>query len=307
MRYAHVSGSGTALIIAALTAGLLVLSGCGDSTAQNPSARSEADAMQNIPQLRQQLADALARGSTLQAETLGKQLGENATPVLDAYYTQGPVQARKNTLDLAAQIRSVGACRIILRALRDPDAEIRESAKFLVTLCSHKELLPEFLAAMAAADSPSFQAQLALKIGAAGTAREVPTLRQYLGKAEDPELIRNLRLALARLGDDDARTELAARLANDDLQTRYQALQDCIYVSDRKLIAQFGRALNDLRDVVVVTIPEEQPQIVARVADVAVMVMATLGVKFPVPAELLTRHSDSTLAEARAVVSRGGL
>ena len=109
--------------------------------------------------------------------------------------------------------------------------------------------------------------------------------------------------ALARLRDRDARQALVDRLLDDQLGVRFNALQDCVYVQDPTIAAHFGPALADLRDVVTLTIPEEQPTVVARIADVAAMVMANLGHQLSYPAEVLTRFSNAQLEEARKVVA----
>jgi hypothetical protein len=264
--------------------------------------RGGALSMANTDELKTRFRALLLAGRGFEAETLAQELGKEAAPVLLTLSQSDSAAVRKAVLEVAGQVRDAGSCRVIVQSLDDRDAEIQELAGFLLRVCAHRELLPELLEAIKKHATPRLRGALALQIGMVGGATEIPRLRAYKGRTTDPQLVSELNLALARLGDAEARSALIARLQSLDVMVRYHALQDCLYVQDRTLAAHFGPALNDFRDVVQLTIPEESPTVYARVCDVAVMVLANLGFTLTYPAEDLVRHSNAELDEARRIV-----
>ena len=116
------------------------------------------------------------------------------------------------------------------------------------------------------------------------------------------DLERSLTLAATRLGDEDSRKALILRLVTPGAPSRFQALQDCVYVGDRSLAAHFGPALADHTDVFSLNIPEEPPEH-ARVLDVAIHVMGQLGLVLTFQVEALARFSRENVEESQRIVA----
>ncbi len=262
----------------------------------------EQQFMSRIEELKFQLADMIIRGKGYEAEKIAKALGNDAAPALMQLTGHRSSEVRRCALEVAGQTRDVGSCRVIIKSLEDPDPEIRDLATVLLGTCAHRQSLPDLLAAMKEHPDPRVRRSLALRIGALGAPSEIETLRRYQSAASDPALRHSIELALARLGHPNARDAVVKRLQNQDAGTRYGALQDCVYIQDKSLVAHFGPALADSREVVQLTIPEEGPAVHARMCDAAVMVMANLGYKLSFPAEMLERRSQRELEEARKIV-----
>jgi hypothetical protein len=108
---------------------------------------------------------------------------------------------------------------------------------------------------------------------------------------------------MAHLGSDEARRILIKRLEGPDPSIRFRALQDCLYVQEQSLAVHFAFALRDYRDVICLTVPEAPAAVNARVCDVAVSVMHSLGYSFSFRAEDLWRRSEPELEEARKIVA----
>jgi HEAT repeat protein len=253
-------------------------------------------------ELKTQLAAQVEQRRGFDAERTAKTLGADASPVLMRFIEHKSVDVRRTALEVAGQNSNPGNGRVIISFLDDPDPEIRDLAVALLGKCSYRPLLPNLIEASKKHPESGIRGPLALQIGIVGGKTEVPLLQSYYPTAKEPQLHRDLDLALARLGEAGARNRLIARIEDPDQATRYQALQDCIYVRDKSLAKHFGPALKDYRVVVRLTIPENAVQKDARVCDLAVMVMANLGHVLSYPGEPLQSLTEIQLEEARKVV-----
>jgi HEAT repeat protein len=264
--------------------------------------RGGSSAMAAVEELRGQLRSFILGDRVFEAEQILKKMGQDASPVLQELSKSKKTRVRTNVLELAGQLGDVESCRLILRSLDDPEEEVRNLATFQLNKCSHRELIPEMTTALEEHPDPQTRGTLSLQLGMIGSKEQIPPLRKYHNQAKDPELRHQIGLALTRLEDSDARHELVQRLLRRDQSARYGALQDCVYIQDKSLAAYFGPALEDLRNAIQVTLPEEKPTVYARICDVAVSVMAALGYKFSFSAESLGIRSPEELEEAKKIV-----
>ena len=253
--------------------------------------------------LQTQLKNYILSDKVFEAESILKQLGKDAAPVLKELTKSDNAQVRSNVLELAGELSDVESCRLILRLLDDPDSEVRNLAAFQVSKCSHQELIPDIITALEKHKDSHTRGILSLQLGMIGNKAQIAVLRKYCQETEDPELRQQISLALARLGNPDSRAELIQELGDVNLSVRYGALKDCLYVQDNTLAAYFTPALEDLRNVVQISIPGEMPPVYARMCDVAVTTMEALGYKFSFSAETVHVRSHEELDEARKIVS----
>lgn len=266
------------------------------------SQESEKKNMVSFDMTQSRLRDLILQGKGFEAETLGRELGVKSDPVLESLFGDSSAKVRRSVLEVASQAKTPGSSRVILKGLDDPDSEIRDLSKYLVGTCSQPEVLPDILRAMDEHQDPALRSVLALQVGIIGSKTEIPKLHGYQKTTTDSELLQNLDLALARLGDPDARNVLIDRIHQTELMVRFRALQDCLYVQDPSLINHFQPALTDYRDAILITIPEAPQQVRARICDVAVMVMANLRCSFSFSGLNLRRFTQEELLEAQRML-----
>jgi hypothetical protein len=253
------------------------------------------------------LKEAILRQDNVAAESLAGQLKGEAAPVLFILADHASADVRRTVLEVAGQLSDAGASRVIIKFLDDPEPDLPDLAVALLPRCSQKEVLPQLLEAMEKRKEPPIRGPLALQVGVVGTAAQIPTLQKYRkengAKEKDPDLDRKLELALARLGDGPSREKLIARIHAADLRTRYQALQDCVYVQYKQIAVHFDGPLADLRNVLSLSMPGDPPE-TARICDVAALVLAKLGYKLSFGGEELHRRTDAEMKEAWDLVKK---
>lgn len=257
--------------------------------------------MTSTDQLKDELRRQVLAKQEDAAEAAARSLGPDAGQVLLELAEHKKASVRVVALSTAVQNPSPDCSRVILGRLDDDDPTARSVARSSIGRCSQKEVLPDLLKAMKKHGDADVRGALALQVGVVGNKRNIKDLEPFRAAADDPQLAHDVGLAMARLGDAGERDALLGRLVQDDPHVRTQALRDCQYVQDRDLARQFGPALSDDRDVVNIADPHEPPEF-ARVCDVAVQVLASLGYELSFDARFLERRPDEQVAEARALV-----
>lgn len=239
-----------------------------------------------------------------EAESLVLQDGEQSEAVLELLEAGDDAEVRRTVVELAGLKPTAGHCRLLLRRMFDADMEIRELAAYLLPSCPHNELAPDYRAAMQKKPPPppDTLGVLALMLGRTGDSGDIAFLRKLREKNDDDGVDHDIGLALIRLGDTEERRAFEERLLAGDPARRVEALNECLYIDDVNLVFSFGALLSDMRDVVALSIPENPPMEYARVADVAVQTMLSLGVKLSFELEMLQRFDDEKLREAREYV-----
>jgi hypothetical protein len=245
----------------------------------------------------------ILEGGALEAEALTRQMGAKASVVLLELEEAPRAEVRRQVLELAMIVNGGEECRLFLRRLGDPDPEVKVLAAAQVSRCGRPELLPD-LEKAAKTVPPSAVGALALAIGQAGAAVDLPVLRLLQLKASGEEARHDVELAQARLGDPAARAGLVSRLRAVGASTRVAALNDCLYLADSAWVRDFGAALADETAVTALSVPENPPVKHARVADVAVFTMIRLGVRLSFEMPYLDRLAGSQLDEARRWVEQ---
>jgi len=147
------------------------------------------------------------------------------------------------------------------------------------------------------------RARLALVIGAMGDPSVVPELVRRVEQPAPPEVLRSLRLALARLGAEPYLTDYLAELRAEDWRVRFQALRDFEYLHRQDLVGHVVPLLDDRTPVG----PIDSPPIrdVLRICDFAVLVIAKVakpGLSFNATGERV--FGDREIAEMKLAVAR---
>jgi HEAT repeat protein len=139
-------------------------------------------------------------------------------------------------------------------------------------------------------------------IGAIGDESAVPELKRRIGQPP-PAVERNIRLALARLGQQPFLEEYAAQFQSEDWKIRLQALQDFEYVNRPELVRHAAPLLLDTTPVGNIGAPPAVE--IVRICDIAVVVIAKvakLSLSFDVRHQRI--FTDREIQEVRAHVAR---
>ena len=272
--------------LAALTA--LLLRAQGGRTIVNPANPMEAQLASQIVTRNAEHAKLLA--ARMPPEDVGRVLAETASNPKDS--------VRILTLELASEHPSTGASRAILSRLSDSDPTVRSVAGSLIGRCLQGSMTPELIEAMKLSLPQDVRGALARQVGVIGGRDAVQPLNDIYRETREPEFRRDLSVAMARLGQEDRKTEAVRRLGDPDAGQRVQALRDIEYIGDKSLVRFFGEVLKDRRDVLDISPPHEFPVVWVRVCDVAIQSMALLGIPLSFGGQTLHRWDEMQLAEA---------
>jgi HEAT repeat protein len=187
----------------------------------------------------------------------------------------------------------------LLERLRDQDELVRARASRGIrapadvrALCAElRENLDEVV-----------RAAVALALGRSADPTAAGALAEARRTEADPDVQRALGLALARLGQAEAQTELASRLNASDPRERANALRDLPYVRVPALARRAIELLYDYADAENVGL-SHAPQFI-RVCDVAIEVLAAiLDNPFPFRVARPFRYDASELDAARTIAA----
>jgi HEAT repeat protein len=251
-----------------------------------------------------QLQALIANERIVDAESLARTIGPPAIRALLPLAKHQSVDVRLAVLEIAAGVRHPEVCQLALGMAFDSDEQVSALAATQISKCSTPEARGPLLAALEQNPSPAVAQIMAMQVGKIADPDDREPLRRYRAEATDPAYRHALSVALVRLGDSEARRELEQQLASVILETRLQALSDIAYVGDVQFVGLFGDVLEDRRDAVPLSMPGAAPVSFARVCDVAVLTMLSLGVKLSYSLEMLTRLEERHLDEAKQAAAQ---
>lgn len=160
----------------------------------------------------------------------------------------------------------------LLLALQDRNEVVRgNAARFLHNHCT-AEQLPILLGHLRKHPDDYVREQMALLLGKLKDNNAVKPLQEQFAAEDYPDAKHAMALALVRLGDEEQTKAYVTRLEKDDARERVAALDDLLYIQDRKLAPHVIPLLSDRRDGKNVG-PSHGPFWI-RVCDVAVNVLS---------------------------------
>lgn len=236
------------------------------------------------------------------ARTTTEALGPQAGPVLARMANHQNVQIRLLVLELAPLALSVDSSRAVISLLQDSNGTVRSVASSDLAICTQKEVVPDLVKLLEKKPPAELTVTLLKQIGIAGDHDNLKDLDLFRN-SPNPDVARQAAVAMARLGDPAELQRIVTRLGSLDPNVRVQALRDCQYIGEHRLVKYFGPALDDIRDFMVITPPHMEPVVMARICDIAVQTMAYMGFRFSFQAEFLARFTLIQLAEAKQMVA----
>ena len=164
------------------------------------------------------------------------------------------------------------AVDLLLKLLVDDDMSVQMAAIGAIAKRPSKGIVPGLKQALSEVD-PDMQAEIILALGMCGDASQKEFMQGLLKKAEkdeESELVHNLNMALARLGDLAAQNSFVINLNSNQIEERRDALYDLEYINDPRLLAKSKELLNDTEDAT--DIGKNPPHVYIRICDLFVMI-----------------------------------
>lgn len=222
-----------------------------------------------------------------------------ALPLLSELYQNKDPEVRLITINCLKLIRDPQATKSLIKALEDEDNEIRTTALSSVRERAETSDLPELIKNLANKDE-FMRAEIALIIGNLGDSGSINLLKDKIQVEKNADVIRAIKLALAKLGNTEQKEFFAANLKINDSHTRYQAIQDLRYINDRNLAKYLIFALDDHGDTYIITSLNDPHTRYARVCDAAISLAdQLLNHPFAFEAHDYKNYSDDEINQAR--------
>jgi hypothetical protein len=249
--------------------------------------------------LKSQIAMGNPQGAKILAHSMSP---DSAGSVLQELADHGKPSVRLLVLDIAAEVRSEGACRAILSRLLDANLTVRSVANSLTGCCTQKNVAPDLFAVLDQDIDLRVKGVVARQIGIVGGVGDLPRLRRFYKKTRERKLRDDIAAAMARLGDSQSRAVIVQPLTAPGVDARVAALHDIEYIGDAQLASHFRPVMDDRREAMVVSLPHS-PRVIARVCDIAVGSLKALGLPLSFRALPLRRFSQAEVEEALRLIA----
>ena len=188
--------------------------------------------------------DELARAvqaSDAGATSMARRIGAGAVPRLRALLDAPAFEVRELAVDCLAATMVEAAVPALVLALADPHVQVAMAAASGLESLGRPMHVPVLIDALDRPKHPLVRRALALVVGRVAGPGKIDALRARLDAESSPLAREGLVMALARLGDADARTRFVDR-EGEDLE---YWLEDADYLAGPWLLPTLGRLLDD--------------------------------------------------------------
>lgn len=194
------------------------------------------------------------------------------------------------------------AVEALFKALNDPNDIVRANAARFLHQHATPADAPLLIRNLRTHEDEFVREQAALILGKFNDPAAAKPLNEQHAIETFADARHAMSLALVRLGDAKQAEALVARLKQDDPRGRVDALEDLLYVRDRKFVPDVLALLADKREGKNVG-PSHGPYYI-RVCDVVINVMdQVLNKPFPFQVQRVKRYSTEELAQANKVLA----
>ncbi|MBU1319300.1 MAG: HEAT repeat domain-containing protein [candidate division Zixibacteria bacterium] len=204
----------------------------------------------------------------LQAE----EIGSPAMPVLLELLKNENPETRELALSCVVLTDDESVPTVLVEALWDKDAQVRASALQSIRSRISSAILQGLIANLSNTDAV-VRGGVARLIGRIDDASAMKPLRKQLDQEDDANVGKQIKLAMARLGDEEFKNEFASQIDTPPLEGRYDVILALEYISDKRLASRLLPALADTSDAYDIGHPEADPEF-ARVCDAAINLIA---------------------------------
>lgn len=184
-------------------------------------------------------------------------------------------ETREIALNCAALISDARIPMLLAAALSDEDEDVRLYALQALQE-AYDESIVESLVANLENEDDTIRGGVALLLGQVGRLEAMEPLKSRLAVEPDEDTRRDIKLALARLGDVEMREEFVSRMDVNDSRVRLGAIEDLKYIAARELAVRVRPAMDDLGQGHMISDMNEPKPRFGRVCDAAVNLIAEL-------------------------------
>lgn len=229
---------------------------------------------------------------------------ELALPTLTELIKNDDPEVREIALNCVSLIQDPQVPKVLADALGDEDSDVRLFALQALQTEYDESILGELTANLDNEDG-EIRAGVALLLGLLNQPASMEPLQKRLDIEQDESVQRDIKLALAKLGDEDMKDEFAAQLDVADSPTRLQGLEDLRYIGDKNLAVRILPALDDFGEGHLISDMNEEIPRFARVCDAGIELVAELYEKNPFPFEVVEFkiYSDEEVEQAKAFLT----
>lgn len=198
-----------------------------------------------------------------------------ALPVLGKLTQDADAETREIAYNCVALVPGEQALELMAGALRDENGDIRAFALQTLQVTDNAPILGELESNLGNEDAV-VRGNVALLIGRVDENAASEALRKRLAVEQDEQVQRDIKLALARLGDSEMKDLFASQFDVDDSEVHLKAISDLRYIGDPKLAVRALPALDDTGQAHLITDKNQPVPEYARVCDAVVNLVAEL-------------------------------
>lgn len=230
-----------------------------------------------------------------------------ALPSLTSLVTNEDAEVREIALNCVAMIEDPRVPKVLAEALGDEDDDVRLFALQALQTTYDESILSELMANLENEDG-EIRAGVALLLGLLKQPAAVEPLQKRLEAEQDEAVGRDIKLALAKLGDAEMKDEFANQLDVPDSPTKLQAIEDLRYIGDRNLARRILPALDDVGQGHLISDMNEPIPKFARVCDAGINLVVELYEQNPFQFEAaeFKVYSDEEIQQAKAFLGSLG-
>ncbi len=231
------------------------------------------------------------------AQVQAEEMGTPAAPVLLELLDNEDPEIRDIALSCLVLTKYDDIAEVLAGCLSDEDESVRIRALQSLRSRYTSSILPRLGENLVNKD-PAIRGGVARLIGRIGDTSAMRPLYSRIEEETDVDASKQMKLALAKLGDADMKDEFASLLDTPTSDGRYQTIRDLKYIGDSKLARRLLPALSDTGNAYQIGHPDEPPKY-ARVCDAAVNLIAKwFDRPFSFEVGDLKIYSEEEIAEA---------
>lgn len=184
-----------------------------------------------------------------EAVSEAKRLGENALPLIKKYGRDEDYQKRQIAVACTGVIKDDGIVPILTAELDDDNVNVRLEAAKAINKNPNPGLTNSVLEKLENSQEDVLKEFLALAAGKLPGEKTIEVLRK-VQESEEGQVSINAQMALAKLGDREAKEAIVGELSDPLARTRYDALEKLIYIDNAALATYARKLLHDKTDAI---------------------------------------------------------
>ncbi len=244
------------------------------------------------------------RGKDYSVQLVARKSGGQAVPALVPLLRDPDSDVRQLAVHCLAETGDPSAADGLIEALLDPDSQVAMAAAKALHRLARVQQVDRLVDARERITDPTLRREVALILGRIGQPALVQTLRAHAGRDAAPEAAEGILVALAKLGEGEARRVFRERLLSSRGLERKAWLDYCEYIDQPWLLEPLSKVLDDPTPVLRVGV-DARPDLIEslRSCDLALNLIAHLAnARFSFLVNRAKNYSPAELDEARRFV-----